>query len=465
MSILGLMTTEELRDKYSLSARRTIFHRYPNGPSPLMFLLSLMDTEEVDKAHNFGWEEEYPLTFEYKTAQANSAGPFTDTSGSAGAVGTDKTAAGWGASSGAAVRIQLNDVATIQERDVLRFHYVPGTSSSLKSFQAIVTDVWPAHNTIDVILTETIANVLNTVAANDIDVFMVGSATGEGDRSRTGFHTFPVDVTNHTQIFRHAFEFSRTALKAGLKWDKTGIYKEKAKKNSLKHMTALEYAALFSRKTSNTVTTDDGAASTRRTMGGIQWFLQQWELGNVANNGAFDYRPNGADITASDWKTTEDKRIIDCAGATVSKDEFELIIERAFRNCDNMSHEKLVMCGSGFLSSFNKFVDREALRTTNLNPKETYGMQITTWESIHGTLHFKAHPLFNQTPLLRDSAFILDTGNLRFRPLSDSDTELLKNRQAPDFDGRKDEWLTEYGLEVRFPDSHTFVDRLGGITS
>lgn len=465
MSILGLMTTEQLRDKYSLNARRAIFHRYPNAPAPLMFLLSLADTEEVDKAHNFGWEEEYPMVFEQLTVMANSAGPFTTTSGSAGAVGVDQTAAGWGQSAGVTIRVKVDDVSLVQERDVIEFRNVPGTSSSLKTFQGVVSAVWTAHDTIDVILLETVANVLNTTAANGITIFMVGSAAAEGDRSRSGFHAFPVDVTNHTQIVRHGFDFTRTSLKAGLKFDKTGIYKEKAKKNSLKHMEALEYAALFSSKTSNVVTTDDGHSSVRRTTGGIKWFLKQWELGNVGAGGAFDYRPNGSSVVSSDWKTTEDKRIVDLAGATCTKDEFELLIERVFRNCDDTTYQKLVLCGSGFLTSFNKFVDREAVRTITLDTKETYGMQITQWDSIHGSLLFKSHPLFNKTSMLRNSAFILDTGNIKYRPLTDSDTELLTNRQAPDFDGRKDEWLTEFGMEVRFPDSHMFIDRLGGITA
>lgn len=464
MAIFGLVSSQSLDGKQSLNARRKVFYQYPNGAAPLMGLLSMMDEESSDKAE-FGWEEERALTFCQVTAQANSAGPFTDTSGSAGAVGTDLTAAGWSKSAGDTIRVKLADLEVIQERDAIQFRHVPGTSSSFKTFNGIVTAVYTAHNTIDVMLSEAVANALNNTTANGINVIMVGSAVAEGERSKTGFQTWPMDVSNYTQIHRHAFNFSRTALKAGLKFDSSGVYKTKAKKNQLKHMYALERAAMFGVRSKTTgLTNADGETTVRRTSGGLLWFLKQWEKGNTTNGGAFDYRPSGSDISTSDWKTTDDKRVIDVNG-TCSKDEFELLIERVFKYTSDGSFEKLCLCGGGIISAFNKFVDREALRCTKLSVKETYGMDLVTWESPHGTIHFKSHPLLTQAPGMNNSGFIIDMGNLVYTPLNDSDTNLLKNRQSNDYDGRKDEWLTECGLEIRFPESHMFIDRLTGITS
>lgn len=464
MAIAGLMTSEQLAGKKSLNARRKVFYQFPNGGLTLMGLTSMLDTESTDKS-DFGWHEERALSFSYKTVQANSAGPFTNGGGAAGDGGTDLTAAGWTLAKGATFRVNLDDVTTVQERDVLQFRLIPGTSSSVKTFQAVVTAVWPAFNTVDVQLIEDATNVLNTTAANSLDVVMVSSAAAEGDRSKTGFQTWPLKVENYTQIFRHAFNFTRTALKQGLAFDKTGPYKTKAKANSLKHMKAMEYSAFFGVRSEQTgVTTMENEASVRRTTGGIQWFIKQWELGTVANGGAFNYRPSGADITASDWKTTDDKRYIDVNGSC-SKDEFESIIERAFRNTSDASYEKVMICGSGIISAFNKFVDRESIRLIKQDKKEVYGLDVHTWESPHGTIHFTSHQLFNQNPIYRNSGFLLDLGNIIYTPLNDSDTELLKNRQNNDTDGRKDEWLTEMGFEIRFPESHIFIDRLTGITS
>lgn len=470
-AILGLLDSEQLKGQWSNNARRRVFYQYPNGAAPLMGLLSLVDEDEdgeTDKPE-FGWREDRNEKFEYKTVQANSAGPFTTTSGSSGAVGVDLTAAGWTKAANQTIRVKVDRVDTIQERDVLEFRKVPTAGSKTASFQGIVTAVWSAHHTVDVLLQEAVGvadNLLNTTAANGLDVLMVGSATAEADRMRKGWWTLPIECYNYTQIFRHGFSFSRNALKEGLKFDSSGPYKTKAKKNSLKHFQAMEYAAMFSNRSVQLATTDDGETTQRRTLGGILWFLKQWELGNTSNGGKFDYRVNGSDLTGLDWNADDDKRILDFKGASVTKDEFENIIENAFRFTNDSSFEKLVLCGGGLLKAFNKFVDREGMRTMQLNPKEdTYGMNVTSWETPWGILHFKVHPLLNQTKVYRKSGFILDLGELKYTPFQDTDTTLLKNRQANDFDGRKDEWLTEFGLEVRFPENHMFLDNLGGITS
>jgi hypothetical protein len=70
--------------------------------------------------------------------------------------------------------------------------------------------------------------------------------------------------------------------------------------------------------------------------------------------------------------------------------------------------------------------------------------------------------LFDEDPDLQGTALFLDLGNLKYRPLSDSDTVFLKGRQANDRDARKDEWLTEAGLELRFPESCMYIK---GVTS
>jgi len=140
MAIAGLMTSEQLAGKKSLNARRKVFYQFPTGGLTLMGLTSMLDTEGTDKT-DFGWYEERAQTFSYKTAQANSAGPFTDGAGAAGDDGTDLTAAGWSKSVGDTFRVKLNAVDTVQVRDVLQFRNVPGTSSSVKTYQVDVTAV------------------------------------------------------------------------------------------------------------------------------------------------------------------------------------------------------------------------------------------------------------------------------------------------------------------------------------
>jgi len=57
-------------------------------------------------------------------------------------------------------------------------------------------------------------------------------------------------------------------------------------------------------------------------------------------------------------------------------------------------------------------------------------------------------------------AFLVDTQNVQFLPVQD--TVQLRNRQAPDYDGVKEEYLTEFTLRVEIEKSHATWE---GITS
>ena len=91
-------------------------------------------------------------------------------------------------------------------------------------------------------------------------------------------------------------------------------------------------------------------------------------------------------------------------------------------------------------------------------------MSVVTWDTPFGTVNFKTHPLFNRNATWRNDGILIDVQNLRYRPLADSDTTLLKNRQKNDQDRRKDEWLTEAGLECRFPESHMIWEGLTAVS-
>lgn len=453
--ILGLMDSADLSAKYSETARRNVFYQYPNGAAPLMGLLSLMEEEYVDKP-TFGWWEDRHQAYKSQTYH-NTTSAFATTGGVDQSDDFTWTA-------GSSYRVYVDDYTQFRVRDIIWVRNVPQatTATILYQLKGVVTAIASGYITVRAI--ETQANVSSAADTENLDVFVIGSAAEEGGRSKTGSYTFPLEVTNYTQIYRTAFSFTRTALKAGLRFDDTGVYKTKAKKNSLRHMSVQELACFFGVKRTDTVTNDDGDSVPETKTGGIEWFLKQYEYGTVGNGGAFEYRPNGADVTGqTDWETYEDKRIIPVNG-TLTKDQFDNLVERAFRYTSEESFEKLCLCGSGFISAFNKYCDRNSIKTTTLNSKEdSYGMNLTRWETPYGVLYFKSHPLFNQDAAFRNDAFILDVGNIVYRPLNDSDTELLTNRQPQDFDGRKDEWLTEAGIEVRFPETHMYVKGLTGV--
>jgi hypothetical protein len=183
------------------------------------------------------------------------------------------------------------------------------------------------------------------------------------------------------------------------------------------------------------------------------WFLRQWEL--TSNN---PYGVAGASANGDDGK-----RIIELSGS-ISMETFETYIERVFRTTNNKSNEKLVLCGNGALSALNRAYGNRTQFTSTLPAGDTYGMEFVKHVTPFGTLLYKTHPLFNLNPSLRNSMLIVDVGYLKYRYVAGRDTELLSNRQPNNADYREDEWLTEAGLELRFPEAHMYINNLTTIS-
>ena len=67
------------------------------------------------------------------------------------------------------------------------------------------------------------------------------------------------------------------------------------------------------------------------------------------------------------------------------------------------------------------------------------------------------HPQFRQVPGMDNAMIILDFPYLKYRYLDGRDTQLLRDRQAPDLDAKKHEYLTECGLELTQDKVHTYI--------
>ncbi len=71
------------------------------------------------------------------------------------------------------------------------------------------------------------------------------------------------------------------------------------------------------------------------------------------------------------------------------------------------------------------------------NIEETYGIRVHTWETVHGIVHFKQHPLFTTHPLWQQTMIFLDmaSGKKRRHMMP---TIFRTNVQEDDADLRKD---------------------------
>jgi hypothetical protein len=195
-------------------------------------------------------------------------------------------------------------------------------------------------------------------------------------------------------------------------------------------------------------------------MGSIYWFLQEYEK---ANGGSFNYRPGGAAVTAL---SDDEKRIIQApyTGA-ITFAEWTAIEERMFRR--SLNNEKLVLCGSGLASAILKHYRGRAAIQTNRDFDEATKLSwnLVTIVTDQGTLHIKTHPRFNDNAVQRYSGYIIDLETLKLRPLKDGDTQKQENVHERGFDGRKDAWLSELSLEVKFPESNMWLENVQNIAT
>jgi len=460
--MLGLMSSASLESTYSEKAIRSIFWKYPQGKAVLTYLLSLMESEETDKP-KFSWFEQRHQHAESTTATSGSlgaggAGPFTNS-----AVTVSEAAAGFSFTAGTTYGVFVTAASKFRVDDVVWIKRVPNAAASAYlDLKGSVTAIDTTSNYLLITSNETVASVSNDTDANAITLMVIGKAAAEGDRSREGGFDFPIEVENYTQIFRETVgPFSRNALKAGQRFDKTGVYTSAVKQASLRLTESMEMATLFGERAVRTVTNQNGKSVPQRFMGGVLWFLKEYEK---ANGGTFTYRPGGSAITSSSWATEEAKRVCQVNG-TVTMAQLEGLIRRAFEDTADSSFEKLLLCGSTLYSVFQTYFEMKSIKTTTLKTKEeSYGMTINMWESPWGTLYLKSHPLF-QRSALRSSGFILDVGCLGWNDLQDSEVTLLKNRQNNDEDGRKDEFLGEGGLVVKAPENHLYLEGVTGVTA
>lgn len=463
---LGLVTSEATSTYWSQNSRRKIFYSYPNGTAPLTGFLSLGDSEDTPMS-TFGWYEE--RWEQLKTTTLASGNPTSNVvfylQGTTTTAGTTFTP-----TINVVYRIYVADASLWQVDDVVKIHRLPLSSGQTEvSFQVTTTQSATSPYYIEAMCVATasgaITNNASTVTA--LPVIYSGSAFAEGSRSRTGRTKYPSNITNNTQIFKSAFELTRNALKSPLVYDKTGDYKNQLKLNGINHMAGMEWQFLVGDRYLGTAIDPDTGATVRKTMtGGLLWWLKQWEKGSVSNGGAFDYRSNATDVSSqTDYITYREKRIIRLGGTTPSKDAFDEIEALPFQKTNSTEFCKLCLCGPGYMAKVSSRYGKEIVKYEMREEQFAgWNFKVTQRMGLLGDIYYKTHPLFAdyQSPYF-NSAFYIDMGYIKYRYLSDSDTDIQQMIQLPDADKRKDQYLTEAGIELPYPEAHMFVDQLGGI--
>ncbi len=243
------------------------------------------------------------------------------------------------------------------------------------------------------------------------DVVILGNANEEGATLRNIKGTTIAEVYNYAQIFRTPIGITETARNTK-GWTKENDFDFQSKKKAVEHMIDIERAFLFGKRGINT-----GGTHPKRYSGGIIPTI-------------LTYATAGVDTEA----------------------EFEAWLETAFAHGNT---EKYLFASATVISMINGWA-KGKLET--LSTDKTYGLRITRYESPHGTVNLIKHPLLTGTTY-GNYAVMLDMECLTYRYLSNRDTKLLTNRQAPGEDSRVDEYLTECGLQFEQESRHAVMSK------
>jgi len=251
--------------------------------------------------------------------------------------------------------------------------------------------------------------------ADDANLFISGSAFEEGATSPTAI-SFDASVDyNYTQIFRTSYGLSNTLSATNLR---TGDKEDELATKALKlHMQDIERAMFFGKRHE----TNGTSSQPTRYTGGL--------VNNITN-------------------------VIDrsSASSTMTEDQFDrYLIESIFAFG---SKQKIAFVGAKTAGHLQK-IGKNRWQPTVID--DTYGISISQYHTFAGDLMVHLHPQFRQIPGMDDAMIIIDFPHLKYRYLDGRDTQLLRDRQAPDADQIKHEYLTECGLEMTQSKTHTYI--------
>ncbi len=271
-------------------------------------------------------------------------------------------------------------------------------------------------------VTRNIGGTSHQIADNAV-LFISGYAAAEGGSSPTAISFDASVVSNYTQIFRTAFQVSNTLSSTYLR---TGDKMDESMTKALKlHMSDIERAMFFGYKHEANGST---SAPTRYTGGLVN------SLTNVV------------DITTS---------YASYGGASAGKMSEEgfdkLLMATVFKYGSN---QKIAFVGETVANQLQQ-MGKDRWKPTVV--EGSYGVNLIRYTTFAGDLMVHLHPQFRQLDHMKNAMVIVDFPYLSYRYLEGRDTSLLENRQLPDADSVKHEYLTECGLELLQDKVHAYI--------
>ena len=271
---------------------------------------------------------------------------------------------------------------------------------------------------------------------------VIGSAWAEGTTAPAGWEDALFDREGYCQIFKTAMNlFSGTAMATkyrGIADEYKRVWTEKL----MEHKMDLEQGFLFGR--------------------GVAGHGTQGDTGATTEGGQTRYTHGIVPFTEVNGK------VYNMSYASSGYDAFLDAMEDYFAPESGNSGNKLVLASRKVITYLNKLgagsflnnsVGSSQYRLDVANVPGAFGHNVTVVNTIYGNLHFVAEPLLRGP--WENYAVCVDMANVAYRPLVGNglsrDTFIETNIQANDEDGRRDQIITEAGLEISLPETHAVL--------
>jgi len=416
---LGMRGTGDwATDERPLNWRQGILYLYPNGMAPLTAIMSKMGEERVDDPQYHWW------TKVLATQGGAVSGVYTDAALSSAYV-----------SGGTASSTLYIKVAEAVADEFRAGHQVLLRDASHLDVDvnAKVTGVTKngASSSIACKLLEADDNGASTDLSDCDTILICGNINAEGAPIPDSITYNPTKFLNYTQIFRNPLELTRTAMRTRLRT--ADAYKE-AKREALElHSIELEKAFIHGIPTENT----GSNGKPERTTGGLLYFIKTYASGNVD-----DFALN-SDYSGQTWLQG-------------GEDWLDTQLEVIFRYG---AMDKLAFVGSGAMLGIQKLA--KTYGNIQLQPMSTsYGIKVVQWITPFGTINLKTHPLFSFQATTRNAMVILEPAMMKYKYIDDTmfkKDPAMKEAGFTAYDGTKEEWLTECGLEMHHPQKFGYL--------
>lgn len=400
-AVAGLRGTGDFgTDERPKDFREMILFMEPQGTSPITALTSKAKKKSVSDPE-FAWWNETNTLIRLQVNGALVAGDTTVVVDS-----SDPAASTLDINRGTASNLKAGDLLMVEP------------SSDSTSFAPEVLMVTNVASATTFTVRRAQSGTSAASIADNAYLLLIGSAYAEGGTAPRAVSRNPVKFNNYTQIFKDAYELTKTAeatrFRTGEPWS------QDKKRKLFDHYMKIEWSFMFGQKHESATSDENGKPI--RFMGGL---LQQ---------------------IPSTRKTV----FTSPPSFTGSANNFLDSVYKVFDYSTPAGDTRMAFCGNTALNTLNKLAATEDNVRFNMNATiKQYGMEFREFIMPQGRLLIKTHPLLNQHGgIYSKCMFVLDFASINYVFLKGRDTKTFDDVQAKDEDVRRGYYQTECSMAL-----------------